>query len=137
MLTGSGMTDTDASLAGVRVLDFSRVLAGPYATQTLAEMGADVVKVEWSDGDSSRQIGPFLGDRSLYFSALNGGKRSVLLDPTVDTDATRITELDLRRRRCRRELPAGDRVRARSPPRADPTAQSIGDRRHDLWLRGR
>ena len=68
-------------LDGVRVLDLSRVLAGPLAGQLMAEMGADVVKVEFPGGDPARFIGPFLEGRSLYFSSLNTGKRGVLLDP--------------------------------------------------------
>ena len=64
----------------MRVLDLSRVLAGPYAGQILAEMGADVIKVESPEGDPSRGIGPHLGTRSLYFSSLNTGKRGIVLD---------------------------------------------------------
>jgi crotonobetainyl-CoA:carnitine CoA-transferase CaiB-like acyl-CoA transferase len=71
---------TPAMLDGVRVLDLSRVIAGPFAAQSLAEMGADVVKVEFPSGDPSRQIGPHQGDRSLYFSAVNTGKRGVMVD---------------------------------------------------------
>ncbi|NNC93284.1 MAG: CoA transferase, partial [Acidimicrobiia bacterium] len=56
---------------GVRVIDLSRVLAGPFAGQALAEMGADVIKVEAPGGDSARGIGPFVGGRSLYYSSLN------------------------------------------------------------------
>jgi len=67
-------------LAGVEVVDLSRVLAGPFAAQALAELGADVVKVESPDGDPARRIGPFVGGRSLYFASLNTGKRSVVLD---------------------------------------------------------
>ena len=67
-------------LEGVRVVDLSRILAGPFAAQALAELGADVVKVEGPEGDPSREIGPFVGDRSLYFSSLNTGKRGIVLD---------------------------------------------------------
>ena len=73
-------------LEGVRVVDLSRVLAGPYAAQLLAEMGADVIKVESPEGDPSRGIGPHVGDRSLYFSSLNTGKRGIVLDLTADGD---------------------------------------------------
>lgn len=69
-------------LAGVRVLDFSRVLAGPYATQILAELGAEVTKVERPrTGDESRSFEPQLPHgESAYFFALNRAKRSVTLN---------------------------------------------------------
>ena len=69
-------------LAGVRVVDLSRVLAGPYATMTLADLGADVVKVEHpAGGDETRTWGPpFVGGESAYFLSVNRGKRSVALD---------------------------------------------------------
>ena len=71
-------------LDGVRVVDLSRVLAGPFAAQILGEMGADVIKVEPPGGDPSRGIGPMLGGRSLYYSALNTCKRGVVLDLTSE-----------------------------------------------------
>ena len=69
-------------LAGVRVVDLSRVLAGPYATLTLADLGADVVKVEHPrGGDETRSWGPpFAGGESTYFLSVNRSKRSVALD---------------------------------------------------------
>ena len=69
-------------LAGVRVVDLSRVLAGPYATMTLADLGADIVKIEHpAGGDETRTWGPpFAGGESAYFLAVNRGKRSVALD---------------------------------------------------------
>ncbi len=70
-------------LDGIRVLDLSRVLAGPYAGQLLADMGADVIKIEPPGGDPARGIGPHLGGRSLYFSALNNNKRGIVLDLTT------------------------------------------------------
>ncbi len=73
-------------LDGVRVVDLSRVLAGPFAGQILAEMGADVVKVEPPTGDMARGIGPFIDGRSLYFSSLNTGKRGIVLDLTTNGD---------------------------------------------------
>ncbi|WP_256840079.1 CaiB/BaiF CoA transferase family protein [Ornithinimicrobium faecis] len=68
-----------APLRGVKVLDVSRFLAGPYAGWILAELGADVVKVEDSGRpDEARSVGPyFAGEQSLYFAALNSGKRSL------------------------------------------------------------
>jgi CoA:oxalate CoA-transferase len=68
-------------LSGLLVADFSRVLAGPFATMMLADLGARVVKVERpGTGDDSRGYGPFSGGRSLYFARVNRGKESVALD---------------------------------------------------------
>ncbi|MEJ2868780.1 CoA transferase [Actinomycetospora sp. OC33-EN08] len=68
-------------LEGIRVLDLSRVLAGPFATQWLGEMGADVVKVEPPNGDDTRGWGPpYLGEESLYFLSTNRNKRGIVLD---------------------------------------------------------
>lgn len=69
-------------LDGIRILDFSRVLAGPFSTQILAEMGAEVIKIERpGGGDESRVFEPRLpGGESAYFFALNRGKRSVTIN---------------------------------------------------------
>ncbi len=76
------LPETAPPLAGVRIVDLSRVLAGPYATMTLADLGADVVKVEHPvGGDETRSWGPpFAGGESAYFLSVNRGKRSVALD---------------------------------------------------------
>jgi crotonobetainyl-CoA:carnitine CoA-transferase CaiB-like acyl-CoA transferase len=73
---------TGLPLEGVRVLDLSRVLAGPYATMVLADLGADVVKVEHPErGDDTRHWGPpFAGDESAYFLSVNRNKRSIGVD---------------------------------------------------------
>ncbi len=68
-------------LAGVTVLDFSRVLAGPYATMVLADLGARVIKVEKiGTGDDTRAFGPFLEEESAYFTCFNRRKESIVLD---------------------------------------------------------
>jgi glutaryl-CoA transferase len=73
---------TGLPLEGVRVLDLSRVLAGPYATMVLADLGADVVKVEHPErGDDTRHWGPpFAGGESAYFLSVNRNKRSMGVD---------------------------------------------------------
>lgn len=72
----------DSSLRGIRVLDLSRVLAGPWATQLLGDLGADVVKIERPGcGDDTRQWGPpWLGSESAYFLSTNRNKRSLTVD---------------------------------------------------------
>lgn len=67
-------------LAGIRILDLSSNLAGPLATQTLARLGASVIKVERPQGDPSRAWGPFVEGTSVAFDSLNRCKRSVVLD---------------------------------------------------------
>ena len=72
-------------LDGVKVIELARILAGPWAGQTLADLGADVIKVEAPEGDDTRRWGPpFIerdGDRSAaYFHATNRGKRSIICD---------------------------------------------------------
>ena len=69
-------------LEGVRVLDFSQALAGPFAMRNLVDLGAEVIKVEQPGvGDLSRKLGPhFLGGESVYFMNVNRGKRSLTLD---------------------------------------------------------
>jgi alpha-methylacyl-CoA racemase len=68
-------------LEGVRVLDLSRLLPGPFATLILADLGAEVIKIEdIESGDYIRAMGPFVGGQSAYFLALNPGKKSVSLN---------------------------------------------------------
>lgn len=72
---------TPLPLEGIKVLDLSRALAGPYATALLTDMGADVTKVESiKGGDSTRAWPPFENDQSLYFDSANRGKSSLALD---------------------------------------------------------
>lgn len=72
---------TQLPLAGIRVVDLTRVLAGPFCTMMLADMGADVIKIEEpGQGDEMRGWAPLRGDVSFYFAGVNRNKRSVALD---------------------------------------------------------
>ncbi len=67
--------------SGLRILDLTRVLAGPYATMILGDLGAEIIKVEQPGlGDEARGFGPFQNDFSLYFMSINRGKKSITLD---------------------------------------------------------
>jgi CoA:oxalate CoA-transferase len=77
----------DGPFSGVLVLDLTRVLAGPFCTMMLAELGARVIKVENpAGGDESRCFEPFAGEQSAYFASLNRGKESIALDLKADAD---------------------------------------------------
>src|SRR6266567_3346151 len=82
-------------LDGLLVADFSRVLAGPYCTMLLADLGADVIKVESPAGDDTRSwLPPVTGEGvSTYFLAVNRNKRSVVLDLRVEVDVVAAREL--------------------------------------------
>src|SRR5512137_181334 len=75
------MNSDSKPLAGLRVIDLSRILAGPFAGMILADLGADVIKIEEPTcGDESRGFGPFKDGFSAYFISINRGKRSVTLN---------------------------------------------------------
>ena len=80
-------------LDGVRVVDLTFNISGPYGTMILADLGADVVKVERPDGDDARRMAPVHGDGSAYYFAINRNKRSVTLDIKADADRARVWEL--------------------------------------------
>ena len=68
-------------LEGIKVLDLSRILAGPYCTMILSELGAEIIKVELPEkGDDSRHYGPFKNGQSVYFISINRGKKSITLN---------------------------------------------------------
>ncbi len=68
-------------LAGVRVLDLSTMLSGPFGSMILGDLGADVIKIETRDGDGTRRFGPyFVGGESAYFLSINRNKRSLVLN---------------------------------------------------------
>ena len=69
------MANMAGPLSGIKVVDLTRVLAGPYCTMILVDLGAEVIKVERPDvGDDSRHIGPFINGVSAYFASLNRGQ---------------------------------------------------------------
>jgi len=81
-------------LEGVRVLDLSRVLAGPFCTMILSDLGAEIIKIELPvTGDDSRAFGPFRNGQSLYFVNVNRGKQSVAID--LKSEAGRKLLVDL------------------------------------------
>lgn len=87
-------SDAPTPLHGVRVVDLSQNLAGPFATQILADLGADVVKVEPPGGDAARQWGPpFVDGQSPLFLCANRNKRSVVLDLAEDRDREALRRL--------------------------------------------
>jgi crotonobetainyl-CoA:carnitine CoA-transferase CaiB-like acyl-CoA transferase len=87
-MSASGAT---GPLSGVRILDLTRALAGPFCTMLLGDLGADILKVEAPDGDMTRTLGPFPPDRKAtdygaYFAAVNRNKRSIVLDLKNEDD---------------------------------------------------
>ena len=80
-VTDSETRTAQAPLGDIRVVDFSRLLPGPYASLVLADMGAEVIKIEATKGgDYLRWLPPLAGDHSYAFASLNGGKRSLAVD---------------------------------------------------------
>src|SRR6476659_7651314 len=72
------------ALAGLRVIDLTQVMAGPFCTMLLADLGADVIKIEPPDGDSTRQMPGAVGADSPSFNAVNRGKRSIVVNLKSD-----------------------------------------------------
>jgi len=82
-------------LAGIRVLDLTRALAGPYCTMMLGDMGAEVIKVESPDGgdDSRAWAPPYIGQESAYFLSCNRNKKSITLNLRSEVAKKILTDL--------------------------------------------
>jgi crotonobetainyl-CoA:carnitine CoA-transferase CaiB-like acyl-CoA transferase len=81
-------------LSGIRVLEIGHILSGPYAGMLLADLGADVIKLESDKGDLSRYVGSqYAGDHNVYFASLNRNKRSVYVDLTTDEGQQQLAAL--------------------------------------------
>lgn len=116
---------TSQPLHGIRVLDLTTFLSGPFCTQILGDLGADVLKLEPPDGDSSRRIPPyFVGDDSAYYLASNRNKRSITIDLKTDDGLAIVRELiartdvvveNFRPGVCRRLGLDVDEIRGRQP----------------------
>ena len=79
-------TTRNGPLSGITILDLTRVLAGPYCTMILSDLGARIIKVEPPGGDDSRGYGPWLDQQSAYFMSLNRGKESIVLNLKKNED---------------------------------------------------
>ncbi|GAB3714835.1 CaiB/BaiF CoA transferase family protein [Nocardiopsis oceani] len=91
---GAESAASGGPLSGLLIADFSRILAGPYATMLLADLGAEVVKVEGPSGDDTRSWKPPVrGDTSTYYLGVNRNKRSVVLDLKQEEDGRAAREL--------------------------------------------
>ncbi len=86
-------TEAPYPLAGIKVLDFSRVLAGPFAGRMLSDLGADVVKIEPPDGDVTRFWGKEIANLPGYFHQQNAGKRNICIDLRADGAQTLIKQM--------------------------------------------
>ena len=92
------MAESRGILSGIRVLDFSRMLSGPYCTMMLADHGAEVIKIESPEGDTSRSNGPYRADDARqewagYFVSLNRSKKSIVLDLKSEDAKRQIRDL--------------------------------------------
>jgi crotonobetainyl-CoA:carnitine CoA-transferase CaiB-like acyl-CoA transferase len=86
----------DGALSGVRVLDLTQFLSGPFATQILADLGADIIKLEPPQGDPIRAVPPhFVGENSVYYLCINRNKRTVAVDMKVPQGRELVKKLAL------------------------------------------
>ena len=91
-----GESDTPSwagPLQGIRVLDFTRVLAGPSAALALADLGAEIIKIEPPDGDETRSFPPFRDGESHYYLSVNRGKKSIVIDLKSEAGVALVKEL--------------------------------------------
>ena len=102
---GAG-AETVAGARRIRVLDVTQVMAGPFCAMQLCDMGADVIKVEPPDGDSTRRMAGASGTDSPAFNAVNRGKRGIVLDLKTAGRTGRLPAARRPRRHPHRELPA-------------------------------
>ena len=81
-------------LSGIRSIEVGHMLAGPYCGLLLADMGAEVIKIEPPEGDIARTVSPhFIGPHNAYFASLNRNKKSVVIDLVSDVGRTQLKEL--------------------------------------------
>lgn len=92
-MTTNGETAAGRPLDGVRILDMTRVVAGPFCGRLLADLGADVVKIEPPRPDLTRNVRPIVEGTSPYFAQLNAGKRAMTVDLTVPEGCTLVRRL--------------------------------------------
>src|SRR5436853_2022328 len=86
----------DQPLTGIRVLDLTQFLSGPYATQILADLGADVIKLEPPSGDPIRVVPPyFIDETSLYYLCINRNKRAIAVDMKIAEGRALVRKLAL------------------------------------------
>ncbi len=86
-------SQTPGPLAGTRVVEFGNLIAAPFCAMLLADLGADVVKVEPPSGDLGRQFGPYINGESAFFLSTNRGKRSIVVDFRSDAGRRKAFEL--------------------------------------------
>jgi CoA:oxalate CoA-transferase len=92
----AGEGNLDRPLTGIRVLDLTQFLSGPYATQMLADLGAEIIKLEPPQGDPIRVVPPhFVGDDSVYYLCINRNKRCVAVDMKMDAGRALVKRLAL------------------------------------------
>ena len=121
---GKGLARSAGALAGLKVVDLTRVLGGPYCTMILSDHGADVIKIEPPQGDEVRDWGPpFHEDDASYFIGINRNKRAIALDIGKPEGRQVLLRLLEGRRRPDRELQA--RLDGKMGPRLRRTVAAL------------